>query len=126
MDAKLPSRIERLNYILGGLATAVGAFALSRPQVLGLLIGATISALNFSSLRWIGDRMRRVEPDKSAGFALLLVPQFLATMGAIAFAILVLPISGVFLGIGFSVFLVSILIETIRSATNPVEDDESA
>ena len=126
MKSKLPSRIERLNYILGGLVTAAGALLLARPEALGLLVGAAISALNFSALRWIGERMGRAAPDKRAPLAMLLVPHMLLTMAAITLALVFLPLSGITLLIGFSVFLVSIAIEMVRTDTGPEEDGASS
>jgi hypothetical protein len=45
-------------------------------------------------------------------------------MGAVAIAILLLPIDAIAFVIGYSIFLVSILIETIYSAIVPTPQEE--
>jgi hypothetical protein len=41
-------------------------------------------------------------------------------MGAVTVAVLLLPVSAIYLAIGFSVFMVSIAIETARFLISPV------
>lgn len=114
MDRKSLSRIERLNYILGGaLVAAVGVLG-TRDQVLGALVGVLLSAVNFSLVVRIVEKMTAAATGQSKASGILLAPKMLVLMGAAALALFLLPISAVMLAAGFSVFLVSIGVETVR------------
>lgn len=117
MDEQVVYRIERLNYILGVLAAAVFAIAAGTEMALGVLVGAAISAVNFTLIRkLVLGALRSGEGEPSAG-ALLFVPKFVAMAVAVALAIYYLPVSPVGVAVGFSVFLVSIGVETARLFT---------
>ena len=147
MDRKSLSRIERLNYILGGaLVAAVGVLG-TRDQVLGALVGVLLSAVNFSLVVRIVEKMTphstvpsrtrdQITGDDPVGPAaatgqskasgILLAPKMLVLMGAAALALFLLPISAVMLAAGFSVFLVSIGVETVRYVLrSPAESGNS-
>ena len=116
MDRTSLTRIERMNYILGGVIVAVTATIGTGAQVLGALVGVLLCALNFSAVRRLVERMMRAakgEPQSRAS-AILLAPKLLLLMGAAAAAVVFLPISAIMLAVGFSVFLVSIGVETVR------------
>lgn len=116
MDHASLGRIERMNYYLGGAVVAVTAVFGTGPQVLGAVIGVVLCAVNFSAVRRLVQSMMgaaRGEPRSRAG-AILLAPKLLILMGAAAAAIVFLPISAIMLAVGFSVFLVSIGVETVR------------
>jgi len=114
MDRKSLSRIERMNYILcGALVAATGVLG-TRDQVLGALVGVVLSAVNFSLVVRIVEKMTASATGRSKGSGLLLAPKMLVLMGAAAVALFLLPISAVMLAVGFSVFLVSIGVETVR------------
>ena len=114
MDRKSLSRIERMNYIVGGvLVAAVGVLG-TRDQVLGALVGVLLCAVNFSFVVRIVERMTAAATGQSKASGLLLAPKLLALMGAAALALVFLPISAVMLAVGFSVFLASITVETVR------------
>lgn len=114
MDRKSLSRIERLNYILGGaLVAAVGVLG-TRDQLFGALVGVVLCAVNFSLVVRIVERMTAAATGQSRASGLWLAPKLLALMGAAALALFFLPISAVMLAAGFSVFLVSIGVETVR------------
>lgn len=110
-------RVERLNYILGGLLVAGTAVLGSQEQMFGALVGALVSSLNFSLIARIVRRMGSAQA-QSSGAALMLVPKMLGVMGAVTLAIIYLPLSAVMLAVGFSIFLVSIGIETVRFAVS--------
>jgi len=126
MDRKSLSRIERLNYILGGaLVAAVGVLG-TRDQVLGALVGVLLSALNFSLVVRIVEKMTAAATGQSKASGILLAPKMLVLMGAAALALFLLPISAVMLAAGFSVFLVSIGVETVRYVLrSPAESGNS-
>jgi hypothetical protein len=115
MDRKSLSRIERMNYILGGvLVAAVGVLGTGE-QVLGALVGVVLSAVNFSLIVRIVERMTAAASGgRAKASGILLAPKMLVLMGAAALALFLLPISAVMLAAGFSVFLVSIGVETVR------------
>ena len=121
MDASYAVRIERLNYFLAAIAVAATAVVGTREQVLGMAVGAIVSCLNFSLLRRL---VARVVAAQQAGrksvAAVLFLPQMLGLMGAVTLAVLLLPVSAIYLAIGFSVFMVSIAIETARFLISPV------
>jgi hypothetical protein len=116
MDRTSLHRIERMNYILGGVLVGLAGALGTGEQVLGALVGVLLCALNFSAVRRLVEKMMRAaqgQPDSRAS-ALLLAPKLLLLMGAAAAAVVFLPISPIMLAIGFSVFLVSIGVETVR------------
>lgn len=115
-------RIELLNYALGAIAVAAAAFVCSKPQVLGLLVGALLGALNFSAIRSLVEKQLAAQKQgqSSAGVALVF-PKMLVLGGAVAAALFLLPISPVFLAAGFSIFMISIAIETVRFLTGTRE-----
>ena len=116
MDNASLGRIERMNYIVGGVLVALTAAIGTGAHVLGALIGVVLCAVNFSVVRRLVVKMMgaaRGEP-QSKGSAFLLAPKLLILMGAAAAAIVFLPISAIMLAVGFSVFLVSIGVETVR------------
>lgn len=114
MDRKSLSRIERMNYILGGALVAATGVLGTRDQVLGALVGVLLSAVNFSLVVRIVEKMTASATGRSKGSGILLAPKMLVLMGAAAVALFLLPISPVMLAVGFSVFLVSIGVETVR------------
>ena len=111
-------RIEALNYILGAVAVAVGLLVLGRPEVLGLLCGALLGALNFSAIRRLVEKQVAAQKSgASQASAALIFPKMLALIAAVGAAIFLLPIAPAFLALGFSIFLVSIAIESVRFMT---------
>jgi hypothetical protein len=122
MDPKALKRIERSNYLLG--AAFIGAVAVlgDQPQLLGAAVGAVLQALNFSVVRRIVDKVLAAPDGKKSRPTLVFVPKMMALMAAVALAIYFLPLSAVMLAAGFSLFMVSIAIETVRFATRPPVD----
>jgi hypothetical protein len=116
MDRTSLTRIERMNYIFGGVIIALAGVFGTGEQVLGALVGVLLCALNFSAVRRLVEKMLRVAQGEvqSRASALLLAPKLLILMGAAAAAVVFLPISPIMLAVGFSVFLVSIGVETVR------------
>lgn len=125
MDRDAARRIEILNYALGGLAVAVGLFVLSQPETLGLLCGALLGALNFSAIRRLVEKQIRAQKTgASQASAALIFPKMLVLIAAVGAAIFLLPIAPTFLALGFSIFMVSIAIETVRFISSPAEKDQ--
>ncbi|HEY6033125.1 MAG TPA: ATP synthase subunit I [Kofleriaceae bacterium] len=118
-------RIERLNYAIGSLVTIVGAVTQPGRIALGLAIGVALTCLNFFVLRklvvkWTADAAR----GETGAAPYLMLPKMVGLMGAVAVAILLLPINAVAFVIGYSIFLISIVIETLYSALVPSPPQE--
>ena len=54
-------------------------------------------------------------------YRLFLIPKMMLLMGAVFASLYFLPISALFFAAGFSIFVISIAIETVRVMTNPPE-----
>ena len=119
-------RIERLNYGLSAIAVIIAALTQPRPVALGLAVGAGLTCLNFFVLRrlvvkWTNDAALGKQMGNSQ---ILILPKMIGLIAAVALAILLLPIDPIAFVIGYSIFLVSIVIDTIYSAMRP--NDEAA
>jgi hypothetical protein len=115
-------RIERLNYILGGILVLAAAFTQPRPIALGVAVGVALTCANFFVLRrlvtkWTNDAAKGV----GGNAPLLMLPKMIVLMGAVAVAILVLPIDAIAFTVGYSLFIVSIVIDTTYSALKAPE-----
>lgn len=126
MNVQSLHRIERLNYMLGGVLIASMAFVLDRPGALGVLVGVIISSANFTVMRKMVQSWLRQAPDRRGSSSFFMVPKMTMLMGAVALSLIFLPISAGGLVIGFSVFLLSIGIETVRYISSPRPSDVPA
>jgi hypothetical protein len=118
-------RIERLNYGIGAAAILAGALTQPRPVALGLAVGTLLTCANFFVLRRLVVKWTR---DAAAGkpvgnSQVLMLPKMIGLMAAVALAILFLPIDPVAFVIGYSIFILSIVIDTTYAAlkTPPTE-----
>jgi hypothetical protein len=117
-------RIERLNYGIGAIAIAVAALTQPRDIALGITVGALLTCANFFVLRKLVLKWTRDAATGRGGNAsLLMLPKMIGLMGAVALAIIFLPLNVVAFTIGYSIFLISIVIEATYS-TLRVPDDE--
>jgi hypothetical protein len=119
-------RIERLNYALGGVLVLAAAFTQPRSIALGVTVGVALTCANFFVLRrlvtkWTSDAAKGV----SGNAPLLMLPKMVILMGAVAVAILLLPIDPIAFTIGYSLFIVSIVIDTTYSALRNPESPET-
>jgi len=117
-------RIERLNYILGGFLVLAGAVTQPQPIALGVAVGVALTCLNFFVLRklvvkWTSD----AAAGRTGNAPYLMLPKMIGLMGAVALAILLLPINVVAFVVGYSIFIASIVIETTYSALRPSPDE---
>jgi hypothetical protein len=117
MDPSALSRIEKLNYALGVGLVLICAGLASTHFTLGVLTGAILTCVNFSLVRMLVEKLLASAPEKQGRTAILFVPKMSGLILAAALAVFLLPISPIGLGIGFSVFLVSIMVESIRFMT---------
>lgn len=118
-------RIERLNYILGGVLIVAAAVSTPQDQALGVLVGVLLTSLNFSLMRRMVDRWMRTAPERRGPQAFFMIPKMGGILGLVFLAVKFLPISAPALVIGFSVFLVSIAVETLRYWFYPPAGDSA-
>ncbi len=119
--ASMP-RIERLNYLFGGVLIIVCALTTHRAQALGAAVGVALTCLNFAFMnrligRWIDDA-KRGDGVGSTRVALIM-PKMVGLMVAVVLCLKFLPIDAVFFVIGYSVFIVSIVVEGVLSVLRP-------
>lgn len=119
MDLNALRRIERLNYVFAGVLVIVGAVVFDRATALGVLVGAVLSCINFSVMRVVVRKAMAAPDGKRSGQAFFMMPKMVGLMALVFLAVKFLPITGVGLLLGFSVFLVSIAVESVRLMTNP-------
>ncbi|MCA9679396.1 MAG: ATP synthase subunit I [Planctomycetes bacterium] len=129
MTAGSLRRIERLNYLFGGVLVIAAALTRVRSEALGVAIGVFLTSLNFFLLRRLVFRVtsEAARGDSTRG-ALLILPKMLGLMAAVVLSLWLLPISPVAFAIGYSVFVASIFVEVILAAVlpAPASDDGAA
>ena len=121
-------RIERFNYAIAFALVAVGAVTQPKDVVLGLLVGSGLTCLNFFVLRklivkWTADAKTQTG---SGAASLLMLPKMVGLMGAVAVAVLVLPLDVIAFTIGYSIFIVSIIVESTYTALRPSAADSAS
>ena len=124
-------RIERINYALGGVLVIAAALTQDRRIALGVAVGVLLTCLNFNVLRRL---VTKWTTDAAAGrhgtAQLLMVPKMAGLMLAVAAAILFLPIDPIAFTVGYSIFIISIVIDTTyaalkhENAPEPTETDK--
>lgn len=121
-------RIERLNYLLGGIAVVVTTLTQDQRAALGMAVGVALTCLNFFLLRklitkWTREAQR---PDgASMSGQLLVLPKMVGMMAAVVLCLWLLPVNPVAFAIGYSVFVVSIFAEMILSSFIPAPKEPS-
>ena len=117
-------RIERLNYGISAGAILVALVTQSPRVSLGLAVGAGLTCLNFYVLRkLIVKWTTEAATGKGGNAGLLMLPKMIGLMGAVAAAVLLLPLDVVAFAIGYSIFIVSIIVETTYTALKPSAAD---
>jgi hypothetical protein len=111
-------RIERLNYGLGAIVVIVGALTQPRPIALGVAVGVALTCANFFVLRKLVTKWTREAASGARGgnAAMLMLPKMIALMGLVALSILLLPIDPIAFTVGYSTFIISIVIDSLYSA----------
>jgi hypothetical protein len=105
--------IERLNYVIAGIATIIAAITQPRSFALGIAVGGGLTCLNFFALRkLIGKWTTAAAKGLTSGASYLMLPKMAGLMAAVALALLFLPLDPIAFVIGYSIFIVSIVIET--------------
>ena len=117
-------RIERLNYVISAGVILIALITQSRPVTLGLAVGAGLTCLNFYVLRrlivkWTTEAAK----GRGGNSGMLMLPKMVGLMGAVAAAVLLLPLDVIAFAIGYSIFIVSIIVETTYTALRPSAAD---
>lgn len=119
-------RIERFNYAIGGVLTLAAVVTQPRDVALGVAIGVALTCLNFHVLRRLVARWTAATAKGERSNApMLMLPKMALLMGAVALAILFLPIQPVAFIVGYSIFIVSIVLDTTFAAMRPATDDSN-
>jgi len=116
-------RIERINYALGGVLVVAAALTQPQPIALGIAVGVLLTCVNFFVLRklvvrWTADAAK----GRTGSAPLLMLPKMVGLMGAVAVAILLLPLDPIAFTVGYSIFIISIVIDTTYSALRSPDD----
>ncbi len=120
-------RIERWNYGIGGVLVIAAALTQPRDIALGVAVGVALTCLNFFVLRRLITRWTKDAAAGKAGSAqILMMPKMLGLMAAVILALKFLPIDAVAFTVGFSIFMISIVVETFYSAFRPASANESS
>jgi ATP synthase I chain len=119
-------RIERFNYGIGGALVILGALTQARSIALGLAVGVALTCLNFAMLRRIIFRVTQAAANgaDSSNRMLLMLPKMVLLMVAVALSLWLLPVNAAAFAAGFSVFIVSIVVESVYAALRPPTDPQ--
>jgi hypothetical protein len=110
-------RIERLNYILGGALVVAGAITQPRAVAFGVAVGVALTCLNFFVLRNLVVRITRDARTGTRSRAPhFMLPKMIVLMALVALAIFVLKVDPIAFAVGYSIFIVSILVAALESA----------
>lgn len=120
-------RIQRLNYGIGAVLIAAAALTQPRSIALGVTVGVILTCLNFFVLRklvvkWTSD----AAAGRTSNASFLMLPKMIGLMGAVAAAVLLLPLDVVAFAVGYSIFIVSIIVETTYTALRPAAADSAS
>jgi hypothetical protein len=118
-------RIERINYALGAVCVLVALLTQDRPAVLGVALGAVLTCLNFYVLRRLVVKWTADAAEGRGRSAVLMLPKMVGLMAAVALIVMFLPIDVVAFTIGYSIFIVSIVAETIYTGMRPSTDEDA-
>jgi hypothetical protein len=116
-------RIERLNYALGGVLVIAAALTQPRSIALGIVVGVALTCLNFAAVRRLVFRATHAAAHGAPSNRMLLVlPKMTFLMAAVALSLWLLPINAAAFAAGYSIFIVSILVESVHAALRPPND----
>ncbi len=116
-------RIERLNYAISGILVIVGALTQPKSIALGAAVGAALTCLNFAMVRRLVFRSTHDAANGEVSNRFMLVlPKMALLMAAVVLALKFLPINAAAFAAGYSVFIVSIVVESVLAAMRPPTD----
>lgn len=106
-------RIERLNYLFGGVLVILAALFASQDQALGVAVGVALTCLNFFFLRKLIFKWTaavKAGDERGGARIYLILPKMIGLMAAVVLVMLFLPIHPVGFVIGYSIFIASIVV----------------
>ncbi len=110
-------RIERINYALGAVIALASLLTQSRSIALGVTVGVALTCANFYLLRKLITKWTTsAQKNAPTNAPLLMLPKMVGLMLAVAAAVLFLPIDPIAFTIGYSIFIISIVVETLYSS----------
>jgi hypothetical protein len=110
-------RIERINYALGALIALGSLLTQSRSIALGVCVGVALTCANFYVLRKLITKWTTsAQKGAPTNAPLLMLPKMVGLMLAVAAAVLFLPIDPIAFTVGYSIFIISIVVETLYSS----------
>jgi ATP synthase I chain len=125
VNADSLQRIERLNYAIGGVLVIAAALTQPRSIALGLAVGVVLTCLNFAMVRRIVFRATHGAANgQSSNRMMLVLPKMVGLMAAVALSLWLLPINAAAFAVGYSIFIASIIVESIYAATRPPTDPQ--
>jgi hypothetical protein len=120
-------RIERFNYGISAVLVLLALLTQPKAVVLGLATGAALTCVNFYVLRRLIVRWTtEAAQGKRGNSAILMLPKMVGLMGLVSVVVLFLPVDIIAFAIGYSIFIASIVIESIYSAMRPASADENS
>jgi len=111
------ARIMRMNYAIGAVVILAAAFMQPKDIALGVAVGVALTCANFYVLgklisKWTAD----AATGKQGNSSILVLPKMIGLMLAVVLSLAFLPIDGIAFAVGYSTFIVSIMIEAVYSA----------
>jgi len=111
------ARILRMTYAIGAVLVIAAALTQPRDIALGVVVGVVLTILNMVVLtklvsKWTADAAAG-NPGKSS---VLVLPKMIGLMLAVILSLTFLPIDAIAFAIGYSTFIVAIMIEAVYSA----------
>jgi len=111
------ARIMRMNYAIGAVVILAAAFTQPKDIALGVAVGVALTCANFYVLgkliaKWTAD----AAAGKQGNSSILVLPKMMGLMLAVVLSLAFLPIDGIAFAVGYSTFIVSIMIEAVYSA----------
>jgi ATP synthase I chain len=126
-EAAVLARIERINLILAALLTALAGVLWGVRGAIAAGVGALLACADFWLLVRIGSRLvasaRAGSP--SRGLSFLLIGKTMALFALVFIAIAVLHLDAVAFAMGFSVFVVSIMMLGLRASLSEPGEREA-
>jgi hypothetical protein len=124
MNAWSLRRIERLNYVIGGLLTIAAALTQPQDKALGVAVGVALTCLNFFFLRKLVFKLTAEAKQGGSTGSLLVLPKMIGLMAAVVLCLTLLPIDGLAFAVGYSVFVASIVVELVLTVVLPSPSSE--
>jgi ATP synthase I chain len=109
-------RIERLNYLFGGVLVILAALFATQDQALGVAVGVALTCLNFFFLRKLVFKWTaavKAGDERGSARIYLILPKMIGLMAAVVLIMLFLPIHPVGFVIGYSIFIASIVVGAV-------------